>query len=665
MKENFAADVRALFGATNTEISERNQKIEERDLYIYSDRLERAVDTPLGHDMTPVNWLKRTVEIHKNMFMSRGFQVISTYDTKDTSIAQDDQQLEQLKIQNRKEKALAEARKQTIDSIIRDNGGYNMWAELAESASAVGNAAIKTWYDKDDSKFIISPIESVENLYVLWDKDDFRKTQAVAFVYQVSKQKAIEYYGCKKDVATSPLGRPLDTFASNTLTFPQYSGQEMVTILEVTGKIDGWTSKKGKLVRCEFGKEKEINVKIVGDEIKSVKDDEKTIPRYYILPNKKQRRRPWGVSDVSDAAISINVTYIETLSDWRTVSSKVNFPKYKAFGFGLDTQLPKSEPRKMQAIPLGEGQDLVPLDQGSPDKMDFRAQMEELKEQFVRETGVSRVLFDDPSVTLNSNQALLTSMKPTSDIAEAKKQLWGPIIEELFTDALETISAHNPDLKDLAEGSFELKVVWPSVVQKEDPVYQQMLLNRFNAGTMSLQSFLEQQGETKEEIDRIREEYADPLTAAILGRITNVFAQSVVAPPSDKPDVKTSINLRGDLTPQQEANHATQLGINDGPFPPSMGPQGNQGLIAQENADNQGFLTGNAYQGGTPITRGPDGQPVGMQKKDTNTGQNANAQINTQANNTEGTGVMSQPGSGATTTSAQGAINQTNQQGGK
>jgi hypothetical protein len=256
-------------------------------------------------------------------------------------------------------------------------------------------------------------------------------------------------------------------------------------------------------------------------------------------------------------------------------------------------------------------------------------------------------------------------MKPTSDIAEGKKQLWGPIIEQLFTDALETIASYDKDLAEIATGDFELKVMWPSVMQKEDPVYQQMLLNRFNSNTISIQSFLELQGESKEEIDRIRDEMEDPLTAAINGRILQVLAQNVVAPPSDKPEVKTTVNLRGDLTPQQEANHATNLGFQDGPFPASMGPQGGQGLVAQENQDNQGFLTADAYKGGTPITRGADGQPVGMQAKDTNTGQQPQAQIATPAQNQEGTGVVSQPGSGATPVSAQGALNQTNQQAGK
>jgi hypothetical protein len=233
--------------------------------------------------------------------------------------------------------------------------------------------------------------------------------------------------------------------------------------------------------------------------------------------------------------------------------------------------------------------------------------MDELKEQFVRETGISRVLFDDPSVTLNSNQALMTSMKPTSDIAEAKKQLWGPVIKEIFTDALETIANYIPDVKDLVDKNedWSLKVMWPSVMQKEDPVYQQMLLNRFNTGTMSMQTYLEAQGETKEEIDRIRDEMNDPITAAVLGKQLPAIAQMVIQ--------ATTAELQASLAAA---------------FPEIFGQQ----------------------------EQGPAGPPAP---------QDGGAQpgpVATQAENVPGTGPVSQPGSGATAVSPQGAINQTNQQ---
>lgn len=677
MKTTFASDVRSVFKQSSGEITERNNRIQKLDDYIYGDLLEKKINIPIGHDFTPVNWLRRTVEIHKTMFMGRGFQIISTYDSQNTENITDEQTKQRIKLENAKQKTYAEARKNLIDAIFNDNGGPSLWATLAENASAVGTAAVKMFHNDDEKKIELSEIEAVENIYVLWSANDFRKIDAVAFVYQVSKSDAIRNYGASEDVATSPAGKPMEVESGGSDVLALYgnghsssntptSSQPMVTIIEVQGRVPGWASENGRCKQVPFGKETELNAVIVGTDVTRIIDDPKKMPKYYLLPNKRQRRRPWGISDISDNAIYINMTYIETLSDWRTHAAKVNFQKYKAFGFGQDTQIPKSESRKTQVLPLAEGQDLQRLDQGDSNGQDFLAQMEQCEQQFVRETGISRVLFDDPSVTLNSNQALLTSMKPTSDIAEAKKQLWTPVIIQLCKDALDLAVANNPDLKDVVnpDDNWGLKVMWPSLMQKEDPVYQQMLLNRFNSTTMSLQSYLEAQGESKEEIDRIRDELTDPVTAAILGRIVGRYAEQIVAPPQPtQPDVKTSINLRGDLTPNQEANVASQHGFNDGPFPPSAGPQGTSGLYAQENADNAGFLNGNPRQGGTPIFRDAQGKPQPQgQKKDTSSGQDVRPQVNTQANNA-GNGAVALPGSGQASPagSAQGVIDQATQ----
>lgn len=634
----FITAVRTTLSELKTEISTRNDEIKKNDEYIYGKGLNLALNIPLGHDFTPVNWLRRTVEIHKTQFMGRPFQVISTYDTKDTANL-DDTEAQRVELENRQQNIYAELRKAVIDAIIRDNGGHSLFMEGAESGSAVGSFVIKSWYDPEQKKFVLSPIEAVENCYAVWNKDDFRSFDAFAYVYQTSKLHAIDQFGVPNTVQTSKLGSPMDYVGDGDMLPGAYS-QPMVSVMEVTGKIAGWGSEKGKIKRVPVGKENNMNVTIVGDCVYAIVDDEKKLPRHYIFPNKKQRRRPWGVSDVSESARMINLTYIETLSDWRTVAAKVNFPKYKMFNFGPDAQLPKMKSRTIQAIPLGENQDMQELQQGDANQVDFKSQMEELKEQFVRETGISRVLFDDPSVTLDSNQALLTSMKPTSDIAETKKQLWGPIIQQMFVDALEILAAYEPDtFKELNDGEWELKIQWPSVMQKEDPVYQQMLLNRFNAGTMSLKTFLENQGETKEEIDRLTEELRDPTTAAILGRQLPLLAQNIISPPQptapqeEKPRKSVSVSSKEMTNDQIER------------------------IVAEAtNTTNDDAV--NSNQPAQPA------KPANSPGVNSNGGTAAPAQVDTQANNQDGTGVVSQPGSGATSASPQGAIDQANQNAG-
>lgn len=634
------------------EISQRNQEIQDKDEYVYGDKIQRMLNIPIGHDTTPINWLRRVVEIHKTQFMGRPFHIISTYDS--TDIDNDDPDVKKrLEIENKKKKTLAEARKRTAEAIIEDNGGHALFMEGAESAAVAGSFIIKAYYDEDASKYVLSPVEAVENCYTVWNSDNFRDVDVFAYVYQISKLSAIEKYGVSDTVQTSALGSPLYALSTAAPTdIPE--DQQMVTVVEMTGKLQGWTSSNGRVKRCQIGDETAFNALFVGDELQKVIDEPAKVPKYYIFPNKKERRRAWGVSDITDAAVNIVLTYIETLSDWRTVANKVNFPKFKAFNFGSDVQFPKFKSRQVQVLPLAEGQDVQQLNMGDAGAVDFKAQIEELKEQFVRETGVAQVLLDNSGLPMNSNQALITSMKPTSDIAETKKELWSPILVQMFKDAFETLAAYDKETwGDLADDKdpWSLKIQWPSTVQKEDPIYQQMLLNRWNSRTISLQSFLEAQGESNEEVERIRDEMSDEMLAAIhANQLGAIFGMQFMPTPEQQP--KISYNLRGELDPYQVGNITYEHGGNGGPndpnapFPTSAGPTGYDGTKAVDNYNDQGYLAG-TYPNQTPIQRSPDGKQIALP-----------------TNNTPGTQPVSQPGSGATSTSAQGALNQTNQNNG-
>ena len=657
--EKFVSEVQGYLGELKDEVAQRNESIRSLDKYIYGDLLEKSLDIPIGHDRTPINWLKRSVSIHKDQFMINGFQITSTYDSLDLDDATDDEDRAQLALENDKLKAHAQQRRRLVSDIMKDNGGIGTWLELAENASAIGTSVIKSFYDKEDSKWVLTPVEEVENFYCYWDNSNYRESSFKAYVWQISLDKAIRDYGVSPNTPTSALGSPLlgEQRVGTTST------REMVTVIEATGLIPGYSFTKANNIKdVKRGDEQPMNVLMVGNEVKRVLSDEKEMPRYYVLPNRRQRNRAWGVSDISDAAIGINQTYIETFSDWRTVSSKVNFPKWKALGFQLGQQIPTPAPRKAEVIPLAADQDILSINNPDAQSLDFKSQLDELKEQFVRETAISPVLFNDPTVDVNSNQALLTTMKPTTDLAEAKKELWGPIIREIFEDALETLGKIDSTIKDLVdpEEGWSLEVRWPSHLPKEDPVFQSNLINRFNSNTISLQTFLEMNGDSSEEIDRIRDELADPTTASILGRVVSqLVINKHITPPSDgPPEPKVNVSLRGELTPYQEANLASKQGFNDGPFPPTAGPQGSQGNISQENADNKDFLTGNPFQGGEPIQRGPDGQPVAS-------GQQGVPQVTPPGANQEGQGVISQPGSGATPVSPEGRTAQQDQQAGR
>lgn len=665
-KSKFVADARSQFQTLQGEIAARNKRIQENDAYIYGDLLPRMLDVPIGHDRTSVNWLRRTVEIHKTQFMGNGFSLSSTYNTDDLDSTDDPNEQARLQIINKKRQAFAEQRQELIESIMRDNGGVSFWMQAAENASAIGDSIVKGWYDSDQGKYCWQLVEAVEHCYALWKKDNFREFEAFAYVYQVSKPVAISDYNAPDDVPTSPLGRPLAIMSSaNSLEY--ISTQPMVTIMEVTGKIAGWrTDGRGMLEECARGQETELNAIIVGNNVYQLIDDPKKLPKYYILPNKRMRRRPWGLPDVTEQSIQINLTYIETLSDWRTLASKVNFPKFKYFGFPAGIQLPKPKARTVEAIPLADNQDIQELGMANGTaQLDFQRQCEEIKSEFVREVGVGRVLFDDPDLPMASSAAMKTAMSSISDITEAKRELWTPVILKMFDDALQTLSHYDDSIKELVstdtDENWHFRIQWPSWLSKDDPTYQAMQMNQFNAGALSIQTYLENMGMTKEELDRIREEMQDPLLGAIHAHSLGMYMEYKFFPPSSSPP-KVNLNLRGDMTPEQEGNLAYQHGFNQGPFGTTAGPQGNQGLGAEDQQINQGYLN-KPGQGPTAIDQSPGGGQVAYPGASLAAPPQGGqpSPVTTPQQNTPGSQPVSQPGSGAPAVSPAGSANQKRQ----
>ena len=661
--QEFVGEARSQLATLQGEIAARNKIIQENDAYVYGNFLERNINIAPGHDRTTVNWLRRVVEIHRTQTMGDGFTVTSSYHGVDVSTAQDDQGKQQLDLVNTKKKTYAEARNKLFQSILRDNGGTSLFADMVENAAAVGDTVLKAWYDEEKGKYCLDMVEALEHFYVVWSQDNFREFDFTGYVYQISKQEAADQYQVDETVATSPLGMPLAVLSSaNTVQY--LSTQPMVTIMEVNGRIQGWCSQNGVLRRCNVGDETEINVVIVGDHVYNVIDDPKYLPHYYIFPNKRIRRRPWGLPDITSSAININATYIETLSDWRTVASRVNFPKFKAFGFGLDTQLPAPTPRKVEMIGLGEGQDIVPIQNSNgqaASELDFARQLAELKEAFVRETGISAQLFDIPDVPINSGPTGLISMKSLSDQVEARRQLWEPIIIRVMNDALECLSHWDSNIKEIiSDDDWYTRVSWPPAMRMDDPTYVTMVLNQTVMGFQSLQTTFERLGfNSKEELDRINDEMDNPITAAIHGRMLGMLAELKISGPPTSAPPKINVSLRGDLTPEQETNMSVQHGFGSGPiYGPSAGPQGELGMRATDDAVNTGRISGQGYSTGQPVITG--GQPL------QNSQPSAPQTITPPTGNAPGAQVASAPGSGqATPNSPQGNINQQSQRRGK
>lgn len=685
-EEKLVTSIYEALKLVNSDISNRNQYINKRDRVIYEDGLFDGLEFRDLQDKTMYNYMRRVVDIHVAQLMSRGLQIYSNYNKENPEHVSEPQEQEQTgegqepqqdqsqikeKLVDQKNKLKqinADARKKVVDAIIRDNGGRQLFLHGARIGSSYGTTIYKMWLDQKEKRIKIKLLETPQNYYAGFSDSDFRDRDWDAYVYQISETQAYKKYGSKlqegQKFSTSVDGSPFTPYIesdSNTsllqsanVTQDTRTSQPMVTVIDFTGILPEWSYDGKKFVKVKRGEEKPMSVMIVGRCPVQVVTTDKYMPRYYVIRNIEEPRRPWGKSDITDSAIDINQSIIQVMSTWLTLYHKEGWPTYMAKGFE-GSKIPQRKRMATTFLPMSPEQSIELLQQSNAYTSISKTVVDELKESLVRVTNISRPMFDDPTINPASNQALMTTMKGLIDTVEDKQSRWEPAIIDMFTEALRLSVYVAPELKPVVEeDDWQLNVEWPSVLRREDATYQQMWLNLFNAGVISLETYMEKLGfaDTTEEVDRIRDELTDPTTAAVLGKQLGALAQqTIMPPPENKPDVKVS--LRGDLTPYQEANIASQQGFNSGPYPPTAGPQGQAGLAAQENADNVGFVQGNAFQGGTPIQQGPDGQPIQDQPNpqltvDQNTGQTA-----------------SQPGSGqAPPVSPEGAINQMNQRNG-
>jgi hypothetical protein len=232
----------------------------------------------------------------------------------------------------------------------------------------------------------------------------------------------------------------------------------------------------------------------------------------------------------------------------------------------------------------------------------------------------------------------------------------------MFTDALNAVADFDPALKDAVKnaGDWRINIIWPSVLNREDQAYQQMFINRWNAGTISPESYLEAMGvdDVAHEMDRIMDSMNSPVSAAMMGHALPTLAshtinKSLGIPPQGY--LQTKVQLRGELAPQEVGNLGHTYGLDQGPYGDAIGPTGMDGTIAADQYDNANFVNGNVRDGGTANYQGPNGAPAAPPG-------HPQPMVGTPAG---GGQPMSQPGSGAPAVSAQGAINQVNQNQGK
>lgn len=569
----------------DSDIVRRNEYMNLRDRFVYGEGLTEKLEVEGW--FAEYNYLERVVDIHTAQLMGRPFKVYSYYDKEDVSDSETDPaKLQFALLENKRRKAAADGRKNVIEAIERDNGGEELYKDGARIGSAYGLTAYKQWFDKTENRIKRVLIETPQNLYISWKNNDFRDYDFVAYVYQISKDSAQRDYGDKlKDgdqfqvtKEGSPLvdagtGGSLDTSTpisqlSRTADKDTESTTDMVTVIDFNGYLPGTKDP--------------ISLLIVGGYEMQRITEKKLMPKYYLIPNRKRLRRAVPASDISQSAMDINREIVQLEADKMTWASKTLFKKFQAKGFTPEA-IPKFKPRRTQVVAMGPEQSLDEVNMAMGELQAFNQLIESKMQAFVRVTGVGRVLFDDPTVEANSNQALMTMLKPVIDIVEDKQARWTPKIIEMNTDALVLSAEHFPELKDLTdtEENWFLCVEWPSVLRREDSSYQSMWLNRVMQGLISLETYMEKMGDDyTEEMDRLADEMHAKVPAAILGKQLGLIAQLALQPPMPAAPAPDQYSPQVGVDQNTEQTQAPSI---PGSGQPQVSPEGAVAQIAQNN----------------------------------------------------------------------------------
>jgi hypothetical protein len=650
------------------DVSARNSYMNRRYRAVYKDGVYQGIDIPAGEWFAEYNLVARVVDIMTTQLFGRGFNMVSTYSKEDVSVYQDDDPNKQaMQLKNKKLKADADLRMRVGRAIIKDNGGMAKFEDGGRVGSSMGMTAFKMYPDTKTKKIVISLLEKPQNLRFGWKGDNFREWDFAAYVYQISVDSANREYGHLlkpgETFQQSKLGLPLQNLGliDTTTVYgqvaqgqPVETDRPMVTVVDFTGNLKGWATDGKSVKEVDIGKESPFSVLCVGGRVGDIVTNEEQLPKYYKIDNRWVPGQSWGDADISESLMDINKEIVRLMRDMGVWADKNLWKTLLAKGFTPEgIAVLKGKKRTTKVLTASPEQDLTEVGSTTQPLTEFAKLVDQKIDLFVRLAGVGRVLFDDPTVNANSNQALMTTLKSTVDLVESKQKRWNPELINMFTDALYMAAKFIPGLQEALDDDpdWEFLVEWPSVLRREDPAFQTMWLNFMNRGIVSAETFMQKAlpvYDTEEEIDRIRDEMSDPIMAAIMGNQLGEVAHQTINKSLGIPPwgyVLPKVSLKGELAPQETGNMAHNFGWDQGPYGPDIGPTGYEGAQANANFDNAGFVK-DTKDGPQPVYHGP--QPANPQlTPDQNQGQTA-----------------SQPGSGAPSVSPAGAVAQANQQAG-
>jgi len=391
---------------------------------------------------------------------------------------------------------------------LYDNSFEVSLEEGARNGSKLGTTIWQWGWDTAPKKPFFINVAVPENLRIGWASTDYKKINWIIHAYRLSLDEAKERFNHEPGYEGA-----LDTLAATedtTLSSPHKSKSSGTASVELKDQsISDQVTVKDGSVKDENGNI--WNIVLVEDRLvrrKRLPEGWPDIP-YLVIPNIIDPGRPWGIPDIQpvfDHQLEIN----ERVCDNADLMRQINFVKYAV------TNMPEAEPGDFEVggriFKLLEGQDVKAVTQ-PVSVWPFKDHIDRMMEMFSHQSLLPPQVFGASPGNIVTGAGISALFQGAISRMKSKQKRWNLAFGQLFKNVMWVWAQYNEDARAiLKDGEYELEVVWPDMLPKDNAIHIQNVVNKLNARAVSLETAMNELGvkSPADEKDLIREERTDP-----------------------------------------------------------------------------------------------------------------------------------------------------------
>jgi len=391
---------------------------------------------------------------------------------------------------------------------LYDNSFETTLEEGARNGSKLGTTIWQWGWDSVKKKPFFINVAVPENLRIGWASTDYKKVNWVIHSYRLSLDEAKERFN--REPGYEGVLDTLMATEDTNLSAPHQSKSLGTAGVELKDQsISDQVTVKDGCVKDENGNI--WNIILVEDRlVKRTRFPEgwPDIP-YLVIPNIIDPGRPWGIPDIQpvfDHQLEIN----ERVCDNADLMRQINFVKYKV------TNMPEAQPGDFEVggriFKLLEGQDVEAVSQ-PVSVWPFKDHIERMMQMFSHQSLLPPQVFGASPGNIVTGAGISALFQGALSRMKAKQKRWNLAFSQLFRNMMWLWANYNEDAKEiLKDGEYQLEVIWPDMLPKDNAIHIQNVLNKLNARSISLETAMNELGvkSPADEKDLIREERTDP-----------------------------------------------------------------------------------------------------------------------------------------------------------